>query len=102
MALEMGVILVRLVVYRYDPSLSDGHGDIAIGHGKGIVARLRDYGVSGGCKWGDADIPVTLGTSAYRPLGLAIKGLLSSVASSNTIPFFPSFDSWAEAVLRPE
>lgn len=91
-----------LVVYRDDPAFSDGHGDITISHRKGVVARLRDCSISFGFVFQEADILVTLGTSAYNPFGEAKIGLDSSVASRSTMPFFPSFDNWAEAVLSPE
>jgi hypothetical protein len=95
-------LLVGLVVDGDDSAFSDGHGDITISHGKGVVAGLGHCNISLGPIVQKADIPVTLGTSAYKPLGEARIGLESSVASRSTMPFFPSFESWAEAVFSPE
>jgi len=43
-------LLVGLVVDRDDPAFSDGHGDITISHGEGVVARLGDCSISFGPK----------------------------------------------------
>jgi hypothetical protein len=89
-------LLMGLVEDRYNPAFSDSHGKVAVRHGKRVVTRLRYYHLSLSLQHTrGSSLPETLGTSAYKPLGLAKSGFVSSVASRSTIPFLPSFDSWA-------